>query len=61
MLQAAILNCVRTHLRPLIANAQEAEEAYFREHGIYPINHVVVIRDVALSRLPQLPLALFAA
>jgi 4,5-dihydroxyphthalate decarboxylase len=49
------------HLRPLIANAQEAEEAYFREHGIYPINHVVVIRDVALSRLPQLPLALFAA
>ncbi len=48
-------------LRSLIADVQAAEEAYLRAFGIYPINHVVVIRSDALQRLPALPLALFAA
>ena len=48
-------------LRPLIADVQHAEEQYFRETGIYPINHVVVIRSDALARLPRLPRALFVA
>lgn len=48
-------------LRPLIADVQHAEERYFREFGIYPINHVVVIRADALARLPRLPRALFDA
>ena len=51
----------KRQLRTLIASAQEAEETYFRDHGIYPINHVIVIRDVALARLPQLPRALLMA
>ena len=48
-------------LRNLIADAQAEEEAYFRAFGIYPINHVVVIRSDVLQRLPRLPRALFEA
>lgn len=47
--------------RSLIADAQAAEEAYLRTFGIYPINHVVVIRSDVLQRLPGLPRVLFAA
>lgn len=46
-------------LRSLIADVQEAEEAYVRDFGVYPINHVVVMRKDALERLPDLPKALF--
>ena len=48
-------------LRPLIADAQGAEEAYYKQTGTYPINHVVVIRKDALERLPDLPRVLFDA
>ncbi len=48
-------------LRSLIANVQEAEEAYVRDYGVYPINHVIVMREDALSRLPRLPEALVKA
>lgn len=48
-------------LRTLIADTQTAEEAYLRAFGIYPINHVVVIRSDTLQRLPGLPSALFEA
>ena len=47
--------------RSLIADAQAAEEAYLRTFGIYPINHVVVIRSDTLQRLPRLPRVLFEA
>jgi 4,5-dihydroxyphthalate decarboxylase len=48
-------------LRRLIADAQAAEEEYLRAFGIYPINHVVVIRSDALQRLPGAPRALYEA
>jgi len=48
-------------LRSLIADAQAAEEAYLHTFGIYPINHVVVIRSDTLQRLPGLPYTLFEA
>ena len=48
-------------LRSLIADAQAAEEAYLHTFGIYPINHVVVIRGDTLQRLPGLPRVLFEA
>lgn len=48
-------------LRSLIANVQEAEEAYVRDYGVYPINHVMVMREDALARLPRLPQAMFEA
>lgn len=48
-------------LRSLIADAQAEETAYLRAFGIYPINHVVVIRSDVLDRLPGLPGVLFEA
>ena len=48
-------------LRPLIADPQGAEEAYLESSGVYPINHVVVIREDTLKRLPNAPRALFDA
>jgi len=48
-------------LRSLIADAQAAEEAYLQTFGIYPINHVVVIRSDVIQRLPGLPHVLFEA
>ena len=47
--------------RTLIADAQAAEVAYLRAFGIYPINHVVIIRSDALQRSPGLPRVLFEA
>jgi len=46
-------------LRSLIDDVQRAEEEYVAKFGIYPINHVVVIRDDILQQLPALPRALF--
>lgn len=46
-------------LRPLIADPQGAEEAYLESTGVYPINHVVVIREDTLKRLPNAPRAIF--
>lgn len=48
-------------LRSLIPDVQEAEETYVRDYGVYPINHVIVMREDALARLPRLPQALFQA
>ena len=48
-------------LRSLIADAQAAEESYLRTFGIYPINHVVVVRSDVLQRSPGLPRVLFDA
>jgi 4,5-dihydroxyphthalate decarboxylase len=51
----------RQRLRPLISDPQAAEEAYLATTGIYPINHVIVMRSDVLKRLPELPQALFDA
>jgi 4,5-dihydroxyphthalate decarboxylase len=48
-------------LRPLISNTQQAEEAYFRASGVYPINHVVVVREDVYAKDQNIPLALFDA
>ena len=48
-------------LRSLIGDVQKAEEDYVRDYGVYPINQVIVIREDALARLPNLPHALFQA
>lgn len=46
-------------LRPVIADAQAAEEEYVRDYGVYPINHVIVVRDDILTANTGLPAALF--
>jgi 4,5-dihydroxyphthalate decarboxylase len=48
-------------LRRLIADPQAAQDAYLRDTGIHPINHVVVLREDILARLPDAPQALYEA
>jgi 4,5-dihydroxyphthalate decarboxylase len=53
---------VESHdVRPLIANAAEAEAAWYGKTGIYPINHTVVVKDALLQADPALAPRLFAA
>src|SRR5262245_5642108 len=48
-------------VRPLIANAAEAEASWYRKTGIYPINHTVVVKDSVLKADPTLGPRIFAA
>jgi 4,5-dihydroxyphthalate decarboxylase len=47
-------------IKPLFANAGEAEAAWYRKTGIYPINHTVVVKDELLRSDPSLAPRLFA-
>jgi 4,5-dihydroxyphthalate decarboxylase len=49
------------NVRPLIANAAEAEATWYRKTGIYPINHAVVVKDSLLQADPTLAPRIFAA
>jgi 4,5-dihydroxyphthalate decarboxylase len=42
----------------VIADAQSAEQEYLERFGVYPINHVIVVRNDVLSANPALPAAL---
>jgi 4,5-dihydroxyphthalate decarboxylase len=46
-------------VRPLFADARDAEAAYFRKTGIIPIMHLLVIRRSIVERYPELPQELF--
>jgi 4,5-dihydroxyphthalate decarboxylase len=48
-------------LAPLIPDAAEAGYRALRDRGLYPINHVVVVRDELLAAHPNLAADLFAA
>jgi len=48
-------------VKPLIPNAREAEAAWYRKTGIYPINHTVVVKDARLRADPTLAPRLFDA
>ncbi len=48
-------------VKPLIPNARDAEAAWYRRTGIYPINHTVVVKDSLLSVDPTLAPRLFRA
>ena len=41
-------------VKPLIPNAADAEAAWYRKTGIYPINHTVVVKDSLLRADPTL-------
>ncbi len=51
----------RPGLTPLIADAEEAAFESLRTRGLYPINHLVVVRDDLLRAHPGLAADLFAA
>lgn len=46
-------------LRPLLADPHAAEAAYFRQTGLFPLLHVVVISDAAAAADPGAPKAVF--
>ena len=48
-------------VEPLIANAADAEAAWYRKTGIYPLNHTVVVKDSLLQADPALAPRLFQA
>jgi 4,5-dihydroxyphthalate decarboxylase len=48
-------------VKPLIPNAREAEAAWYRKTGLYPINHTVVVKDSLLQADPTLAPRLFTA
>jgi 4,5-dihydroxyphthalate decarboxylase len=48
-------------VKPLIPNAREAEAAWFRKTGIYPLNHTVVVKDSLLQADSTLAPRLFNA
>jgi 4,5-dihydroxyphthalate decarboxylase len=51
----------RADLAPLIPDAAEAGYRALRERGLYPINHLVVVKDELLAAHPGLAAELFAA
>jgi 4,5-dihydroxyphthalate decarboxylase len=48
-------------VRRVFADSREAELAYYREHGYWPIMHYVVFRDDVVDRYPWLPRAMYDA
>jgi len=46
---------------PLIADPDAAALAALRDHGLYPINHLVVVKDEVLERHPEAAEAVFEA
>ncbi|PYN42917.1 MAG: hypothetical protein DMD95_15495 [Candidatus Rokuibacteriota bacterium] len=48
-------------VKPLIPNPREAEAAWYRKTGIYPVNHTVVVKDSLLQADATLAPRLFAA
>jgi 4,5-dihydroxyphthalate decarboxylase len=51
----------RPGLAPLIADPEEAGFAALRDRGLYPINHLVVVKDELLAAHPDLAVDVFGA
>jgi 4,5-dihydroxyphthalate decarboxylase len=61
-LPAAInLECDSPDVKPLIANAKDEALKALSEHGLYPINHTVVVKDELLQKHPGLATDVFNA
>ncbi len=51
----------RPDVVPLLPDAEQAGYDALRQHGLYPINHLVVVKDSLLAAYPGLAEDLFAA
>ena len=60
-LKDALLPAQQRRLRPILADAQAEERAYYERTSIYPIMHCVVIRNDVLEKTPGLADAVCAA
>lgn len=50
-----------SQVKPLFPNASAVEAEWFRKAGIYPVNHIVVMKSKLAKAHPWLPAELFAA
>ena len=48
-------------LRPLLADAQATEAAYYTATGLYPLLHVVIVSSALVERDPEAPRRLYDA
>src|SRR5213076_668172 len=48
-------------VKPLIANARQAQAEWFKKTGVFPINNTVVVKDELLASDPSIAESLFAA
>ena len=48
-------------VRPLVPNARDAAVQWYKKAGIYPINHMVVVKNSLLESHPWIAAELFAA
>jgi 4,5-dihydroxyphthalate decarboxylase len=48
-------------IKPLIPSARQAEADWFKRTGIYPINHMIVVKDEVLASNPWVAAELLAA
>jgi 4,5-dihydroxyphthalate decarboxylase len=48
-------------IKPLIPNAAEVEVEWFKKHGVYPINHMITVRNDLVAENPSILEQLFAA
>jgi 4,5-dihydroxyphthalate decarboxylase len=48
-------------IKPLVPNARAAAAESYKKTGVYPINHMVVVKDELLAANPSLAPALFEA
>jgi 4,5-dihydroxyphthalate decarboxylase len=60
-LPAVVGDVKSDELVPLIADAQAAAERALSERGLWPVNHLVVVKDELLAEHPGLPEALLDA
>ena len=48
-------------VKPLIGNARQAQEEWFKKTGIYPMNNTVVVKNEVLARDPEIAASLLQA
>jgi 4,5-dihydroxyphthalate decarboxylase len=48
-------------VKPLLADAPQLQNEWFKKTGIYPINHLIVVKDTLLQADPRLASKLYAA
>jgi 4,5-dihydroxyphthalate decarboxylase len=61
---AAAVGDIRLNLpdiQPLISDARSVGFAYFRKTGVYPINHLLVVKDSLLKGVPGLAQEIFSS
>lgn len=48
-------------VKPMFPNAWAVHGEWYRKHGVYPVNHMVIIRNDVLAETPSVAPELFAA